>query len=706
MKAKLLCLIFCFSILQCFEENENPQMGKSIANLKLIDGCDSLLKSLKQSAVNQMEEQVNKNLENALKWGYCNYWGYQEDGDLLAGASPSSTNSSKSEHATSYSTTNNQVASVDEADFIKNDGAYIYIIADSKFQIIDAWPAEQAVKISSSAIEGTPEKLFVLNDTALVYSSLKKSSENAKTGGYYYNSGECTYGYDCDFTGNGLPMKITVFDIKDRTNPVIVRETYFSGSYINSRRIGSAVFTVVNFPEVSFPGISYCPEKLYELYSLQNTPYKELLVIMAFDELKKKNIKIIEDTKITDWIPSVKDIRYADGVPLTEENLLNGCINFYESEQKDGKTLLSLVSFDMEKLDPINTTTIVGRPGAVYASEDSLYVSSRHYYSYGMPWYYDDTETFKEASTVHKFALKSGNATAVYKTSGVVKGKVLNQFSMDESKGFFRIATTTGHVPDPKVHSTISVITEQDGELKIVGQIDNIAPTEDIRSVRFDGDRGFIVTFKKTDPLFVIDFRNPHNPLIAGELKIPGFSTYMQMMDENHLISIGYDADDQGSFAWFQGIQLQIFDITDIKNPFLDFKEVIGTRGSTSDAATNHFAFNYFAPKNLLAIPMTVCEGGSGGNYGDLMTFSGLLVYKVTVNEGFKLLGGVSHETPETPETYTNACGNWWTHSNSKVKRSIFMDDFVYSVALDLIKVANLGYLKESISEILLTEKK
>jgi len=284
-------------------------------------------------------------------------------------------------------------------------------------------------------------------------------------------------------------------------------------------------------------------------------------------------------------------------------------------------------------------------------------------------------------------------------------------------EGFFRLATTTGHLPDPKTHSTISILEEKSGELGVVGEIDNIAPTEDIRSARFIGDKGYVVTFKKTDPLFVFDLSDPHKPAIAGELKIPGFSTYMHRLDDDHLLTIGYDADDQGRFAWFQGIMLQIFDVSDMTNPMLTHKTVIGTRGSTSEAATNHLAFNYFGSKGLLAIPMTICENGqesngSGGSYGDLMTFSGLLVYRVNAETGFELVGDVPHIAPEVQKTaqgfvpsppggeYRNMCGNWWTQSNSYVKRSIFMDDDVFSITEDTIKANSLSALGKDIAVI------
>jgi uncharacterized secreted protein with C-terminal beta-propeller domain len=340
-------------------------------------------------------------------------------------------------------------------------------------------------------------------------------------------------------------------------------------------------------------------------------------------------------------------------------------------------------------------TTILGKPGAVTASGESLYLAARRFSLAGDPWFLGGIGG-DEATTIHKFELLPGGAGSAYRGSGSVKGRILNQFSMDEHEGHLRIATTTGHLPSPDVHSTVSVLAPTEEGLALVGQVDGIAPSEDIRSVRFSGGTGFIVTFKKTDPLFVLDLSRPQAPEIRGELKIPGFSTYMHMLDDGHILSIGYDADDQGDFAWFQGILLQVFDVTDLADPLLLHREVIGTRGSTSEAATNHLAFTYFQPRGLLALPMTVCEGGSGGQHGSVMSFSGLMVYRVGIDEGFEFVGGVPHAAEST----TFHCGNWWTRSNSVVKRSIFMDDFVYSIALDRIDVAHLDDLEHPVTTV------
>jgi hypothetical protein len=268
---------------------------------------------------------------------------------------------------------------------------------------------------------------------------------------------------------------------------------------------------------------------------------------------------------------------------------------------------------------------------------------------------------------------------------------------MDEYYGYLRIATTRGRVPDPNVESAVSILAEGgDGNLVRVGAVEKIAPGEDIRSVRFDADRGYVVTFKKTDPLFVLDLYHPARPEILGELKIPGFSTYMHRIDPDHLLSIGFDADDQGSFAYFDGVILQLFDVAEPTQPKLLHKETIGTRGSSSEAATNHLAFNYFADQGLLAIPMTICEGGGSGQQGNELTFSGLLVYDVSVEQGFKRLGGVDHGTKGAD------CGTWWSNANSHVKRSIFLDELVYSVAPDRLKVQHMGHFGQDLADIAL----
>ena len=594
--------------------------------------------------------------------------------------------------------TNNQVAGVDEADFVKNDNKYIYVANGSHFRVIDAFPGASMHELSSTEIKGKAKKLFVEGNRALVYSSVERQTSSSSSyssgwygGGYGYyggSSGECTYGHDgCVPSDDGTETEISIFDITDKTAPKLVRSIHSSSSLIAARRIGNAVHTVLG-QNATGGGIPYLYPK-----DLPQNP-SEAQINAAYAKLATESDAQIDAAPIdTSILP-----KWSDSKPGTPAQ------GVYTSSIPDGNAMTSVLSLDLASDAAVSVTSIIGRPGWVYASDDSLYLAVPHQQSsYG--WF--DGQTESELSTVHKFHIGQGPNETQYRGSGLVKGRVLNELAMDDKDGFLRIATTTGHLPSPDAHNTMSVLEEKGGALSIAGEIDNIAPGEDIRSARFDGDHGYIVTFKKTDPLFVFDLSNPRAPKLQGELKIPGFSTYMHLMDPTHLLTIGYDAADQGDFAWFTGVILQIFDVTNPAAPSLLHKESIGTRGSSSEALANHLAFNYFAPKNLLAIPMTICEGGDqNGNYGTDMTFSGLMVYDVTVADGFKLRGKVAHPSvdgaPNQYGYYNSACSNWWENANSEVKRSIIMDDWVYSVSDSRIKANALSNLSQDVKEVTL----
>ena len=662
--------------------------GDVQARLQPLGSCAEVEQAIRAAALKQMNEQLDESLEQALQYaenGGCRYW---DDGDMATstGASPQYAPAPESNEggATEVSGTNNQVAGVAEADFVKNDSKYIYIVTGEHFRIIEAWPAPSAREIAKVKLDGQPRKLFVTKDRALIYSSVPK-----ETGSSSYR--ECTYGYSCSFTGDGNPTLITVFDISDRTAPKKVRALRLSGSYVNARRVGSAVFTVLSSPGAKFEGLRYWPESFS-----QCDPHGYWEVLWAFEQLRRENIRIIKETSLADWMPSVEDNMLVGPNAGKKSELLVGCKGFYRSSIADGEQFTTVLGLDMDSDKPAHTSTIVSRPGAIYASAGALYLSVPHEQS-GHGWYPSMSDV-KEASTVHKFGLETEQAQARYLASGVVKGRVLNQFAMDEYQGYLRIATTTGRLPSPDVHSTMTVLQHRGGALMELAKLDKLAPKEDIRSVRFDGDRAYVVTFKKTDPLFVFDLSSPASPKIRAELKIPGFSTYMHMMDKDHLLTIGYDADEQGSFAWFTGVMFQIFDVSDPTNPVRTHKEVIGTRGSSSAALNNHLAFNYFAPRDMLALPMTVCEGGEGGgSYGSTMTFSGLMVYDATATGGFQLRGKVDH-----PPGADIGCHNWWTNAESQVERSIIMaddtDTYVFSVSRSLIKVNHLNNLSTDLA--------
>jgi len=342
---------------------------------------------------------------------------------------------------------------------------------------------------------------------------------------------------------------------------------------------------------------------------------------------------------------------------------------------------------------------ILGGSDNVYASLNNLYVANTTYmqnqpilkemFNYIFPT--------QEITTVYKFALENGNIT--YKSKGDVEGTVLNQFSMDEYNDYFRVATTEGHVSRGGGNSSNNVYV-LDKELSVTGSVNNIAPGEQIYSARFMGDKGYVVTFQKVDPFFTLDLKDPKNPKILGQLKIPGYSDYLHPLDENHILGLGKNTiqAEEGGFAWYQGIKIAIFDVTDFAHPKEVFKTEIGDRGTDSYALHDHKAFLYDAQKELLVIPVMVAElteeqkvqSEAPNTYGNY-TFQGAYVYQVDVETGFKLKGRVTH--------YDNGFSKdryYYYYSDDKsIQRSLYIGDNLYTISGTMIKVNSLSDLKE-----------
>ncbi len=708
--------IAVLAVAACSSGESTLSTSEALASLYPLASCGAVETNIRQAAIDEMNQRIDENLASAVKYASEDCYESQDAGAASSnsgsgGGSPTPPSAPQDESsgsgggsggtATSVSHTNNQVQGVDEADFVKNDDKFIYVANGSTFKIIEAWPAPGMHELSRVDVEGTARKLFVLGNTAVVYSAVTVPATNDPDAHVRpsYGTSECTYGYDCEVSGDGTATVITVFDVSNKSAPAQVRSVHLNGSFISARRIGEAVHTVVTSPGLAFTGLSYYPDNGYyggcHRYGSDAGASSAEDIRASYEALREKNAEIIRSTPLGKYFPSIEDTAAPGAFAGT-------CKGFYASSMPDGSSFTSVVSLDLAHPTPVSNTTVVSRPGAIYASDEALYMAVTHTRrDASSAWFDETTVGDKEATSVHKFHLGATPGATSYQGSGLVTGHVLNQFSMDEHEGKLRVATTTGHAPSPSAHSTVTVLQQGSDKLETIGVLDDIAPSEDIRSVRFDGPRGFIVTFKKTDPLFVLDLSKPTKPTMLAELKIPGFSTYMHMMDATHLLTIGYDANDQGTFAWFAGVRLQIFDVANPTAPQLLHTEVIGTRGSSSEALTNHLAFNYFKERNLLALPMTICEGGTGGgDYGTKMTFSGLMVYDVTVANGFALRGKVAH--PQTASGGYNdaSCSNWWTQASSEVKRSVFMDQVVFSISEKIIKANGLNALSTDIAQV------
>jgi len=272
---------------------------------------------------------------------------------------------------------------------------------------------------------------------------------------------------------------------------------------------------------------------------------------------------------------------------------------------------------------------------------------------------------------------------------------------MDEYDSFFRIATTTGYSWDEKNPSKNNIYV-LDENLERISAIEGIAEGEQIYSSRFIGDKAYLVTFKTTDPFFTIDLSDPYNPEILGYLKIPGYSNYLHPYDENHIIGIGKDTVESNdpSFAWYQGLKIALFDVSDFKNPKEVDKILIGDRGTDSPALYDHKAFLFDREKELLVLPISLYEISDEikseyeeypGEYGEF-TFQGAYVIRLNL-DGFDYRGRITHVSDD--EKQENENWWFWRQSSAYISRSLYIEDVLYTISNKMVKMNNLDDLSE-----------
>lgn len=478
--------------------------------------------------------------------------------------------------STDYSNTNIQIEGVDEADIVKCDGKYVYVVSKNKVIIIDVYPAENARILCE--IEVNPIEIFINGDKLVVL-------------------------------GRTFAK---VYDISDRENPILKRNVSFDGWYFNSRMVGNFVYLLINSPTI------YCCADEIDLPKISSNG----------------NVRTIQATEI-----------YYFDIPSPSYVFV---------------TIMSINTQDDDE-EIRSETFLMDTTQNIFVSSKNIYIT---YTSYGGT----------EKTIIHKIAIAGGEIE--YKSRGEVPGHVLNQFSMGEYQGYFRIATTTGWYEANHVYVL-------DEDLNITGRLEGLAPGERIYSARFMGNRAYLVTFKKVDPLFVIDLADPANPKVLGKLKIPGYSDYLHPYDETHLIGVGKDTVDAsgGNFAWYQGVKIALFDVSDPENPREISKYIIGQRGTDSLALRDHKAFLFSRSKNLLVIP-------AGYHSQDAY------VFHVSPENGLVLKGTITHsEGAEAQEV--SAKSSCYPSYNYSVKRSLYIDSVLYTISDELIKMNNLESLNE-----------
>jgi inhibitor of cysteine peptidase len=525
----------------------------------------------------------------------------------------------------SYSTTNIQVAGVDEADTVKTDGRYIYTVSTNNYGatpnfvcIVKADPQDPRVVAKISLDNNTyPAGMFLSQDgnrlviVASQYEVYPPIVANSATPMIYpYRSDVNTF--------------INVYDVSDKGYPVLARNFTISGSYFDSRMIGSYVYAVVSQPAYLLTNGSVTLPQVYQ------------------------------DTKAAEIVP--QSIYYADTVD-----------NYFTFT-----TFIGLNIVDNAQ-EPTNMTVMMGGTSAMYVSLNNIYVTYSRWSQQG------------QYTSIYRIHVAGNNLT--FEAEGDVTGYVLNQYSMDEYNGYFRLATT---VQNETWQNKIFVL---DMNLTTVGELglENLAAHERIYSARFMGDKCYVVTFEQKDPFFVVDMSNPASPKVAGTLQIPGYSSYLHPYDENHIIGLGMESNT---------VKLSLFDVTNVNQPTEIAKYIVAGDWTYSQALQDPKAFLFDEQKELLVIPVSITQYGVvspgavtpspiGTPIVQGSSWQGAYVFKLTLTDGFQLRGGITHMENGTVSP------NYGINYDLTVNRALYIDNTLYTVSNSKVKLNSLTDLAQ-----------
>lgn len=566
--------------------------------------------------------------------------------------------STKSSSSNDYSTTNIQVENVDEADIIKNDGKYLYSLSDNDVIITNSEDPENISVASKITVsQGTPVDLMLYNNKLVIISDYYISANS-----YRYNN-----------TNNTI---VDVYDIQDKTTPKRVKTYTLYEPYYTSRCINNKLYVISSG----------------KLRKDDNN--KDDIATYYYEDNNKIDIKL-------------KDIKYLKDI------------------KTNNQTLISTLDLD-NPTENINLQSYLIDISNAYVSQNNIYLLNQSYkYSndytplsaifgfkgiLGLSDYSSSSSDSDTSTTIYKFNILD-NGSIKYSAKAKETGKTINQFSLDEYNGNLRVAlyNTNG--------SKVVVFNDN---LEKIGQTSYLAKGENMYSSRFFGNKAYLVTYRTVDPLYVIDLSEPTTPKVLGELKIPGYSTYLHPYDENHIIGIGMETKEtvnRNSFgrvtftsSRIVGMKMALFDVTDPNNPTQISSTVIGDSRTSSAILTNHKALLFSKEKELLAIPVNnYAEDfeitnssdsyssivNSYTSYGKQYLSEGYLVYNINLKDGITLKGKVVHEG--TSSRYSS-------YNNTKLLRGAYIGNNLYTISEDMIKVNSLDNLKQ-LSELKLREK-
>ncbi len=613
--------------------------------------------------------------------------------DTAVPLSTMKTSVSDGSSSSDFSETNVQVAGVDEPDIVKTDGEYLYLISDNKVFIVKAVPADEAVVVSKIEVNSslTIQNLFINGDKLVVFATdwsypiydthpvileknavMVNSSVIGMPNPRWYSSPD---------------THLQVFDISDREQPELEREIVTPGSFTGARMIGNHVYLIT----------------VQNSYNIRAMEDDELIVptIMVDDELQEISLSNIQYVQIPEQRKTITNIVSVD---LDDEDekveakmfLLGNSQTLYVS-QHNIYVVYSFRSYNYEMLK--KAVEEILNPMLPQSLKDEMEIVknlkhiSENQKKTVVEWMlqnftnsldkeeklelYKEINSRFERTVIHKIKIRNGNIS--YVSKGEIPGRVKNQFSLSEHNGNLRVSSTIEGMWLPFINMRMD---EQNGvyvldeTLDVIGSVEGLAPDEDIYATRFVGEMCYLVTFRQIDPFFVIDLSDPTEPNVLGELKIPGYSTYLHPYDDNHIIGIGKED---------RHVKISLFDVTNFSDPKEIAKYEIEESSSRwswshSSALNEHKAFLFDQEKNLLVIP--------SGSRSQQSAY----VFDINLETGISLKGVVTHESEETMNSTTY---NYRYSRDYSVKRSLYIDNVLYTISDRMIKMNSLEDLSE-----------
>lgn len=694
---------------------QNPTNNNSTINTE-----DSKLKQFSS------EKEFNSFIEDIQK-DSSNYYlfGARGGSELMAADSKGApvVQEADSASADDYSTTNIQIEGVDEPDFIKNDGKYIYIVSGNEIKIIEAFPADEMKIISTIKFNGSVQNIFLNEDQLIVFENegyygypiLYKSMGIAVDASVDAGEGRSSEPYYAPEEEPKFNSYVIIYDISDRENPKLDREIGYDGNYMDARMINDFVYLIsskyLNFDRISPPiylvdGI----EQEVATTAIYYPPFRDsgyqfttVAAIGLEDESFETETYLLgasytlfvsnDNIYLTQYkMPDENEIRqlqletiYKQLLPSETVGKIEDILDDEDLEEYEKDSEIQSLFYDQISKIPIEDTKDL---------EEKMQKAFQDY---------SNRASKLQKTAIYKISIDKEEIK--YVATGLVPGTVLNQFSMDEYNGNLRIATTTGNSwwgfgsTGSQTLNHLYILNE---DLEIIGSVEDLAKGEQIYSTRFMGDKAYMVTYRTVDPLFVIDTSDPTNPEVLGYLKVSGYSSYLQPYDEDHLIGIGMETEIVGNDrALNQGVKISLFDVSDFENPVEVDKIEIGDRGSYTNAMYDHKAVLFDKEKNLLVIPITVYKESQNNKeswWNQEFVHDGAYVFDID-ETGIKERGVIVHSDKEV-----NKSEEYYGYYQDQVKRSLFMDNTLYTVSEYLIKASDLESL-EKISQVQIREK-